>query len=139
MIRRQIALIIFLLTGTSAISQTMKKPIVESIRADGYLILTISTDLPLAGVRGNIYYEIVAEGISRKIIPAEFTIVEKLGKHRYLARVTSRNGQVNPGYLIEYQAPPPPAEPAVSLVPPAVSTPNQSHAASSSILVLNLL
>jgi len=116
--RLLVALILCLFLRSPVATQTIDKPIVHSIRADGYLILSIAADLPSGRVTGIIYYEVQANGIPQKISPADFVIVEALGAHRYLAQITRQAGQVNPGYFVEYKISPT-AE--IPVAPPIIS------------------
>jgi formylglycine-generating enzyme required for sulfatase activity len=122
----------FLFGGILLAADSLPANILE-IRSSGDLILGVPSSAGLFGMRGEIFYSVTANGVSREVVPAAFTVIEILDITRVLVHVDRQSGEIQPGYSARIQTPPsvagPPPPPAAPSTPPPAAAPAPAAAA----------
>ena len=92
---------------------------IVEIRNSGDIVLGVPSSAGLSGAKGEIFYSVVADGVSREGVPATCTVVEILDLTRVRVRIDLQNGQIQPSYSARILTSPPPTAPAPPPAPAA--------------------
>jgi formylglycine-generating enzyme required for sulfatase activity len=69
------------------------------------IVLRISNPRLIVGRHGDIYYDIIANGQPRRVIPAKVLVLDMIGADEVVAEVFEARGKVCPGYAVSFHVP----------------------------------